>query len=216
VIIAEVEMHAGGKLTAAIVVCCLTAASARTTRTEPCLYPGQELTSQHMLLSGRAVYRLCDLEAATSYHVRLSYPASVPTVFTLTLQSPNKVSVRGAGRRVLNTEQIGMATDAEGLVVTASGAKHSEPLLQITARVEGVTHGIGVDRTDAVFNIIVDPLWHGIPARSLSMGWALLIAVFVLFGVLLPCMLSSRTSLLHWAASAAEDHSFSSSHQRTE
>ncbi len=192
------------------------AAWARGAGNEPCLYPGKELTSQHMMLSARAVYRLCELQPDTSYHVRLSYPASVPTVFTLTLQSPDQVSMRGAGRRVLNTEQIGMATDSAGLVVTSSGAKHSEPLLQITAQVEGVTHGIGVDRTDAVFNIIVDPLWHGIPARSLSMGWALLVALFVLFGVLLPCMLRPRTSLLHWAAAAAEDHSFSSSHQRTE
>jgi hypothetical protein len=82
--------------------------------------------------------------------------------------------------------------------------------------VEGVTHGIGVHRTGAVFNIIVDPLWNGIPARSLSMGWALLIALLVLAGVLLPCMLHPRCSLLLWASTVKEDHAFSSSHQRAE
>uniref|UniRef100_A0A453M543 Uncharacterized protein n=1 Tax=Aegilops tauschii subsp. strangulata TaxID=200361 RepID=A0A453M543_AEGTS len=70
---------------------------------------GDELVGETMpLRHGRRVYRLAGLRPPAWYEVKISYPASIPSSFSIRLVSdPDAVEDQGSkNRRLLNTEKI--------------------------------------------------------------------------------------------------------------
>ncbi|EMS55672.1 hypothetical protein TRIUR3_10103 [Triticum urartu] len=107
---------------------------------------GDELVGETMpLRHGRRVYRLAGLLPPAWYEVKISYPASIPSSFSIRLVSdPDAVEDQGSkNRRLLNTEKI---------IFQAESTKPVYVL--VTVEPEGVVAKPNVsERELALFNI---------------------------------------------------------------
>ncbi|KAL0795093.1 hypothetical protein Bca101_066470 [Brassica carinata] len=90
------------------------------------LYVGKELWKETLpLQSGSRVYRLQGLKSSSWYEVKISYPASIPALFSLQLLRNGETGLKlNQMRRLLNTEKLIFKTesyeqvdDKEGLYV---------------------------------------------------------------------------------------------------
>ncbi|XP_006650751.1 uncharacterized protein LOC102717971 [Oryza brachyantha] len=117
---------------------------------------GEELMGETMpLRHGRRLYRLDGARPSAWYEVKISYPASIPSSFSIRLvDDPHSVEDWGSmNRRLLNTEKI------------IFKAESSRPVyVLVTVEPEGVVAKPNVpDREFAMFNIVCDELMLGIP-----------------------------------------------------
>ncbi|KAB8108314.1 hypothetical protein EE612_043891 [Oryza sativa] len=117
---------------------------------------GDELMGETMLLRhGSRLYRLDGTRSSAWYEVKISYPASIPSSFSIRLvDDPHSVEDLGSmNRRLLNTEKI------------IFKAQNSWPVyVLVTVEPEGVVAKPNVpERELAVFNIVCDELMFGIP-----------------------------------------------------
>uniref|UniRef100_A0A1J3IXH5 Caveolin-1 protein n=1 Tax=Noccaea caerulescens TaxID=107243 RepID=A0A1J3IXH5_NOCCA len=78
------------------------------------LYAGKELWKETMpLQSGSRVYRLDGLKSNSWYEVKISYPASIPTQFSLQLLRNGVMGLKlNQMRRLLNTEKLIFKTES--------------------------------------------------------------------------------------------------------
>ncbi|OEL22777.1 hypothetical protein BAE44_0016204 [Dichanthelium oligosanthes] len=125
----------------------------RTVRSLPCsveestrvLSVGKELVRETMpLRHGRRVYRIDGLRPSAWYEVKISYPASIPSSFSIRLvDSPDDADWSSKNRRLLNTEKI---------IFKAEGSNTVYVL--VTVEPEGVVAKPNVsERELALFNI---------------------------------------------------------------
>ncbi|VAI38458.1 unnamed protein product [Triticum turgidum subsp. durum] len=131
-----------------IVILLLSSASSSLEAEEPlrALSIGDELVGETMpLRHGRRVYRLAGLRPPAWYEVKISYPASIPSSFSIRLVSdPDAAEDQGSkNRRLLNTEKI---------IFQAESTKPVYVL--VTVEPEGVVAKPNVkERELALFNI---------------------------------------------------------------
>ncbi|WVZ60911.1 hypothetical protein U9M48_010870 [Paspalum notatum var. saurae] len=131
---------------------------------------GEELFSETMpLRQGRRVYRIDGLRPSAWYEVKISYPASIPSSFSLRLvDGPDAADDQGSkNRRLLNTEKIIFRSE------------NSNPVyVLVTVEPEGVVAKPNVpERELALFNIVCDELMLGIPRFTWWVGIAALLCI---------------------------------------
>ncbi|XP_044392332.1 uncharacterized protein [Triticum aestivum] len=155
-----------------IVILLLSSASSSLEAEEPlrALSIGDELVGETMpLRHGRRVYRLAGLRPPAWYEVKISYPASIPSSFSIRLVSdPDAAEDQGSkNRRLLNTEKI---------IFQAESTKPVYVL--VTVEPEGVVAKPNVkERELALFNIVCDELLLGIPRFAWWVGIAAVICL---------------------------------------
>ncbi|CAF2084592.1 BnaA06g14750D [Brassica napus] len=78
------------------------------------LYAGKELRKETLpLQSGSRVYRLQGLKSNSWYEVKISYPASIPALFSLQLLRNGEMGLKlKQTRRLLNTEKLIFKTES--------------------------------------------------------------------------------------------------------
>uniref|UniRef100_A0ACD5X8X6 Uncharacterized protein n=1 Tax=Avena sativa TaxID=4498 RepID=A0ACD5X8X6_AVESA len=133
---------------------------------------GDELVGETMpLRHGRRLYRLAGLRPPAWYEVKISYPASIPSSFSIRLlNDPEAMEDLGSkNRRLLNTEKI---------IFKAESARPVYVL--VTVEPEGVVAKPNVpERELALFNIVCDELLLGIPHFAWWVGVAALISIML-------------------------------------
>ncbi|GJN22945.1 hypothetical protein PR202_gb10555 [Eleusine coracana subsp. coracana] len=142
---------------------------------------GKELFGETMpLRHGRRVYRIDGLRPSAWYEVKISYPASIPSSFSIRLvDGPDSAEDLGSkNRRLLNTEKIIFKAESEDPVYVL-----------VTVEPEGVVAMPNVpERELALFNIVCDELMLGIPrfAWWVGIGAILCIVLALLAPLVLP------------------------------
>ncbi|CAN6297390.1 unnamed protein product [Urochloa humidicola] len=130
---------------------------------------GKELVGETMpLRHDRRVYRIDGLRPSAWYEVKISYPASIPSSFSIQLvDDPDSVDRSSKNRRLLNTEKI------------IFKAESSSPVyVLVTVEPEGVVAKPNVpERKHALFNIVCDELMLGIPVFAWWLGIAALLCI---------------------------------------
>lgn len=141
------------------------------------LIVGKELFKETLPLHmGSCYYQLQGLKPYTWYEVKISYPASIPAVFSLQLKKGISDVGMNRLRKLLNTEKLIFKTedlDEGGMYVL------------ITVEPEGVVALPGVqERETILFNIVCDELMLGLPYKV----WPVVVfaALCVLLGFLMP------------------------------
>ncbi|KAL5209385.1 hypothetical protein ABZP36_005008 [Zizania latifolia] len=164
-----------------LLLCTLILPSARSLEEGRVLTVGEELTGEAMpLRHGRRLYRLDGMRPSAWYEVKISYPASIPSSFSIRLVSdPYSVEDWGSkNRRLLNTEKI------------IFKAESSKPVyILVTVEPEGVVAKPNVPERELVmFNIVCDELMLGIPhfAWWVGIGSLFCIALASLAPYILP------------------------------
>ncbi|KNA12269.1 hypothetical protein SOVF_127410 [Spinacia oleracea] len=144
------------------------------------LMVGNELFKETLPFQmGSRYYLLQGLKPDTWYEVKISYPASIPAMFSLQL----KRGVSGVGmnrlRKLLNTEKL--IFKAENLdEVNRQGGFY----VLITVEPEGFVAIPGVqERENILFNIVCDELMLGIPHEAWLVAALALLCVVVGFSV---------------------------------
>ncbi|XP_047092839.1 uncharacterized protein LOC124704611 [Lolium rigidum] len=158
---------------------------------------GDELLAEAMpLRHGRRLYRLAGLRPHAFYEVKISYPASIPSSFSIRLvNEPDAVEDSGSkNRRLLNTEKI------------IFKAESTEPVyVLVTVEPEGVVAKPNVsERELALFNIVCDELLLGIPHFAWWVGIAALISIVL--ASLAPHFLPLHRLLNYEAAESSSVH----------
>ncbi|PAN44467.1 hypothetical protein PAHAL_9G045200 [Panicum hallii] len=130
---------------------------------------GKELVGETMpLRHGRRVYRIDGLRPSAWYEVKISYPASIPSSFSIRLvDDPDDANWSSKNRRLLNTEKI---------IFKAEG---SNPVyVLVTVEPEGVVAKPNVpERELTLFNIVCDELMLGIPVFAWWVGIAAILCI---------------------------------------
>ena len=131
---------------------------------------GDELVGETIPLRyGRRLYRLAGLRPPAWYEIKISYPTSIPSSFSIRLvNDPNAVEDLGSkNRRLLNTEKI------------LFKAESTRPVyVLVMVEPEGVVAKPNVpERELALFNIVCDELLLGIPHFAWWVGTAALICI---------------------------------------
>ncbi|GKV09995.1 hypothetical protein SLEP1_g21424 [Rubroshorea leprosula] len=135
---------------------------------------GEELQKESLPLQmGSRIYQLQGLKPHTWYEVKISYPASIPSSFSLQLKKGNADSGPMMNRRLLNTEKLIFKTD--NLDTTND---QGELYVLVTVEPEGVVAIPNVkEREFVIFNIVCDELLLGIPHKA---WWVVLCALICL------------------------------------
>eukprot|EP00976_Prorocentrum_cordatum_P099962 1192043-Prorocentrum_minimum.AAC.3 len=162
------------------------------------LVPAVTLPVQYIELdSSSRRYRLDNLRQATSYEVRVSYPAMMPSEIFISLVSEDGVSLTAHhARRLLNVEKLIFRTDN-----SAATVRGKVPLVEVTAKKAGVHRNElvkGFKRDQLVYDIVMERLEFGIPAEAF-----IVISIVVLLG--LPMIFVMSKVLYAWSVTPTRD-----------
>ncbi|KMT12224.1 hypothetical protein BVRB_5g101700 [Beta vulgaris subsp. vulgaris] len=150
------------------------------------LVVGKELFRETLpLRMGSRDYLLQGLKPYTWYEVKISYPASIPAMFSLQLKRGNSDIGMNKLRKLLNTEKL--IFKAEDLdEINHQGGLY----VSITVEPEGFVAIPGVqERESILFNIVCDELMLGIPHKAWLV--AALALLCVVAGLIIPRFLPS-------------------------
>uniref|UniRef100_A0ACD5YMK2 Uncharacterized protein n=1 Tax=Avena sativa TaxID=4498 RepID=A0ACD5YMK2_AVESA len=130
---------------------------------------GVELVGETLpLRRGWRLYRLAGLRPPAWYEIKISYPTSIPSSFSIRLvNDPGALEDWGSkNRRLLNTEKIIFKAESKPVYVL------------VTVEPEGVVAKPNVpERELALFNIVCDELLLGIPRFAWWVGIAALLCI---------------------------------------
>ncbi|KAK9699814.1 hypothetical protein RND81_08G197000 [Saponaria officinalis] len=147
---------------------------------------GVELFEETLpLRMGSRYYQLQGLKPDIWYEVKISYPASIPAIFSLELRkSISDVGMKRL-RKLLNTEKLIFKTETLDQIHEQGGTR-----VLITVEPEGVVAIRGVrEREYILFNIVCDELVMGLPHKA---WWVVAFAlVCIVAGFLVPLFLPS-------------------------
>ncbi|KAL2517825.1 hypothetical protein Adt_14072 [Abeliophyllum distichum] len=140
------------------------------------LYVGKELLKETFPLQmDSRLYELQGLKPHTWYEVKISYPASIPSSFSLHLKRGSSDLGLNWGRKLLNTEKLIFKTDGIDSLVD----QHRLHVL-VNVEPEGVVAIPGKQESKfVIFNIVCDELFLGIPHKA----WYVVFLVFLCLGV---------------------------------
>ncbi|XP_057480089.1 uncharacterized protein LOC130767292 [Actinidia eriantha] len=139
---------------------------------------GEELWKETLPLQmGSRLYQLEGLKSHTWYEVKISYPASIPSSFSLLLTKDKSSLGHNRQRKLLNTEKLIFKTDEVELPSDQGGM-----CVLVTVEAEGIVAiPNGLERKEVVFNIVCDELLLGIPRYA----WWVVILVLLCLGLAL-------------------------------
>ncbi|XP_059640434.1 uncharacterized protein LOC132282699 isoform X3 [Cornus florida] len=122
---------------------------------------------------GSRLYQLEGLKPHTWYEVKISYPASIPSSFSLQLRRGNSDSGLKQRRKLLNTEKLIFKSDSMDLLRDQDGT-----YVLVTVEPEGFVAMPHVqEQKYVIFNIVCDELLLGIPHEA---WWVVILAVLCL------------------------------------
>ncbi|GMH06962.1 hypothetical protein Nepgr_008802 [Nepenthes gracilis] len=133
---------------------------------------GKELYRETLPLKmGSRLYQLQGLKPYVWYEVKISYPASIPAIFSLQLKKGNFNVELNMHRKLLNTEKLIFKTQSIYAINNQGGM-----YVLVTVEPEGIVAIPGVqEREFVLFNIVCDELLLGIPYKAWAVvGLALL------------------------------------------
>jgi hypothetical protein len=151
------------------------------------LVPDRELMHEEIFYEATNFYELSLLSPDTDYEVRISYPASTPTIFKIELvasvgtpaaehgETKHLVDSRSTFRRVLNTEKIRL--DAGQIF------QGSPRVLQVTAHMEGVSPDVDRIKRPVQFNIVVETYVLGLPRRVHRLVVGIVVVLVAVWGL---------------------------------
>ncbi|KAG2265235.1 hypothetical protein Bca4012_077426 [Brassica carinata] len=149
------------------------------------LYAGKELWKETLpFQSGSRVYRLEGLKSNSWYEVKISYPASIPALFSLQLLRDGEVGLKlNQMRRLLNTEKLIFKSESfenkEGLYVL------------VTVEPEGIVAIPNFkERSFIIYNIVCEEQLLGIAYSCWSV--VVLIVLCLVVALVLPRFLPSH------------------------
>ncbi|CAL5429235.1 unnamed protein product [Camellia sinensis] len=137
---------------------------------------GEELWKETLPFQmGSRLYQLEGLKSQMWYEVKISYPASIPTSFSLRLTRGNSSLGQKRGRKLLNTEKLIFKTDNLDF-----SSDQGVMFVLVTVEPEGVVAIPNVqERKEVIFNIVCDELLLGIPRAA----WWVAILVLLCLGL---------------------------------
>ncbi|XP_042517227.1 uncharacterized protein LOC122091387 isoform X1 [Macadamia integrifolia] len=142
------------------------------------LFVGEELQKETLPLQmGSCFYLLSGLKPSRWYEVKISYPASIPTSFTIQLKIGKSDLEFNWNRRLLNTEKLIFRADSRDFNSYKAGM-----YVLVTVEPSGIVALPHVqERQLVIFNIVCDELLLGIPHKA----WWVGILVFLCLGLAL-------------------------------
>lgn len=124
--------------------------------------------------SDGVLYELVDLQPRTQYEVRVSYPATIPSLIYFSWESDDEASAirELQRRRLLNLEKVMFTTDLKA---------HPPGLLRVSADREGVHRdGPNAGNTLLYYNIELAPAIMGVPVVAFPVIMYILIGCVVI------------------------------------
>ncbi|KAJ4952997.1 hypothetical protein NE237_029829 [Protea cynaroides] len=139
---------------------------------------GEELRQETLPLQmGSRLYLLSGLKPSGWYEVKISYPASIPTSFSIQLKRGKSEHEFNWNRRLLNTEKLIFKADSLDLNSDKAGM-----YVLVTVEPSGIVALPHVqERQFVIFNIVCDELLLGVPHKA----WWVGILVFLCLGLAL-------------------------------
>ncbi|RID58178.1 hypothetical protein BRARA_F01491 [Brassica rapa] len=151
------------------------------------LYAGKELRKESLpLQSGSRVYRLRGLKSSSWYEVKISYPASIPALFSLELLRNGERGLKlKQMRRLLNTEKLIFKTESFDKVDDKEGM-----YVLVTVEPEGIVAIPNFkERSFIIYNIVCEEQLLGIAYSCWSV--VVLVVLCLVVSVSLPRFLPS-------------------------
>lgn len=158
---------------------------------------GVELWEETLPLQmGSRFYLLQGLKPFTWYEVKISYPASIPSSFSIQITRGNSELGLNQNRRLLNTEKLTFKSDNLDFLADQAGM---HVLVSVEpAGIVAIPHA--QERQFVMFNIVCDELILGVPQKALWVGVLVLLCLGVAFltPYFLPSNLLRRSpSIMH-------------------
>ncbi|PIA35790.1 hypothetical protein AQUCO_03500271v1 [Aquilegia coerulea] len=148
---------------------------------------GEELWEETLPLKmGSRLYELRGLKSSTWYEVKISYPASIPSSFSIQLKRGKSDVTLNLKRKLLNTEKLIFKADHDDLI------KHQGGMYVLVSvepvGVVAIPHAS--EREFVMFNIVCDELLLGIPHKA---WWVVAFVILCLvLAFVAPCYLPSH------------------------
>lgn len=135
---------------------------------------GEELWEETLPLKrGSRLYELHGLKPSTSYEVKISYPASIPSSFSIQLKKDKSDAGVNLRRKLLNTEKLIFKADYNDL------SSQDQMYVLVTVEPAGVVAIPHASERDfVIFNIVCDELLLGIPHKA---WWVVVLVILCLF-----------------------------------
>ncbi|KAL9249439.1 hypothetical protein AKJ16_DCAP00752 [Drosera capensis] len=147
------------------------------------------------LRMGSRLYKLEGLKPSAWYEVKISYPASIPALFSMVLKRDDSDVELNTHRKLLNTEKLIFKAENTDAMMCQGGM-----YVLVTVEPEGIVAIPGVqEREFILFNIVCDELLLGIPHKAwLVVTFALLCLMFAfIIPLYLPSYLLPKEEKTH-------------------
>jgi hypothetical protein len=156
------------------------------------LTPDEELFNEVLYDTEQCFYKLENVIPATSYDLKISYPATIPTDFTIEVITANLSQTR----RLLNTEKSQFTVESGKTYIAV-----------VTAHRTGVSVYLEVLQQPVVFNIVLSTLYYGLPQEVWKLVFLVLLAIIVSVVWLAPWILTYiENSTAHLRKENGESH----------
>lgn len=178
---AEVTVHSNDIRTSAFRIDSLTSTKETHLResiaAEVDLYLYRVVRAEHYRFNDTVLYHLKNLDRAKVYIVKISYPASIPSSFSLVeINSSAKQSLSNVRGRRLNTEIFPVTFEDTDSSFAANGLVQKDILIHIQS--EGVLPIGGIVPSHCLYDIAVEELLYGfMPSATIRL---ILWAIFLL------------------------------------
>ncbi|GAB2250904.1 hypothetical protein Droror1_Dr00017154 [Drosera rotundifolia] len=147
---------------------------------------GKELYRETLpLRMGSRLYKLEGLKPSAWYELKISYPASIPAIFSMVLKRDDSDVELNMHRKLLNTEKLIFKAESSNANTHQGGM-----YVLVTIEPEGIVAIPGVPEREVIlFNIVCDELLLGIPHKA----WLVVIfaVLCLLFAFIVPLYLPS-------------------------
>ncbi|ESQ34705.1 hypothetical protein EUTSA_v10008823mg [Eutrema salsugineum] len=146
------------------------------------LYAGKELFKETLpLQSGSRVYKLEGLKSNSWYEVKISYPASIPALFSLQLLRNGEMGLKlNQMRRLLNTEKLIFKSESLEEVNNKDGL-----YVMVTVEPEGIVAIPNFkERSFIIYNIVCEEQLLGIAYSCWSV--VVLVVLCLVVALILP------------------------------
>ncbi|GAB2230342.1 hypothetical protein Droror1_Dr00014605 [Drosera rotundifolia] len=147
---------------------------------------GKELYRETLpLRMGSRLYKLEGLKSSAWYELKISYPASIPAIFSMVLKRDDSDVELNTHRKLLNTEKLIFKAESSDANTHQGGM-----YVLVTVEPEGIVAIPGVPEREVIlFNIVCDELLLGIPHKA----WLVVIfaVLCLLFAFIVPLYLPS-------------------------
>lgn len=139
---------------------------------------GEEVKKEKLALQEGSSYEyeVRGLQLSKWYEIKISYPASIPGRFDITLVRESMTNLRGSARKLLNTEKLMFRVDNSFPKQMRAGTYYARVI--VTVHPEGILSKYQLsDQPFIIYNILCEEVMLGIPKQA---WWVGFLATFVL------------------------------------